>query len=136
MLVKSHVQHARNISYTRSEKPSCLRAQDRRMCGHAHIHIVASTVKAHDMAAIRMQGWENSTYAFKPIVIWDALQRHTCFLWMDSGLELRAPVTWAPQWLAVSLCQIDSVRLCICMYRITCRIHVRYACVCVCSLRI
>lgn len=39
-------------------------------------------------------GWDSSTYAFKPLAIWDALTRAPCFLWMDSGLELRRPIDW------------------------------------------
>lgn len=44
-------------------------------------------------------GWEASSYAFKPVVLWQALQQHRCVLWMDSGLELRQPLRWAPRWL-------------------------------------
>ncbi len=47
------------------------------------------------------QGWETSTYAFKPVVLREALQLSGCILWMDSGLELRQPVAWAPRWLQV-----------------------------------
>jgi hypothetical protein len=39
-------------------------------------------------------GWDSSTYAFKPLAMWDALSRAPCFLWMDSGLELRRPIDW------------------------------------------
>eukprot|EP00802_Teleaulax_amphioxeia_P005790 Tamp_05794.p1 GENE.Tamp_05794~~Tamp_05794.p1 ORF type:complete len:552 (+),score=52.14 Tamp_05794:488-2143(+) len=37
----------------------------------------------------RLNGWEVSTYAFKPLAVAEALQRFACVLWLDSGIELR-----------------------------------------------
>ena len=33
-----------------------------------------------------------STYSFKPVVIFDALQRHDAVLWLDANVELRRPL--------------------------------------------
>jgi len=33
------------------------------------------------------------------VVIWEALRDHSCILWMDSGIEARQSLSWAPTWL-------------------------------------
>eukprot|EP00960_Hanusia_phi_P060278 764457-Hanusia_phi.AAC.2 len=67
---------------------------------------------------VRWTGWEKSTYAFKPIVVREALRDFECILWLDSGeeeegkgggegvsltsragIELRRDITWAFDWL-------------------------------------
>mmetsp|Transcript_17923 Transcript_17923/g.58874 ORF Transcript_17923/g.58874 Transcript_17923/m.58874 type:complete len:533 (-) Transcript_17923:233-1831(-) len=48
---------------------------------------------------VRWTGWEESTYAFKPIVIRKALTDYQCILWLDSGIELRRDVSWAFDWM-------------------------------------
>ncbi|KAJ1492090.1 hypothetical protein T484DRAFT_1772676 [Baffinella frigidus] len=57
-------------------------------------------VRALDFARypphLQSTGWEKSTYAFKPLVVWDALKTHDCILWLDSGIELRRNVTSWP----------------------------------------
>jgi len=47
----------------------------------------------------RWNGWETSTYAFKPLVVSQALDAHDCVLWLDSGVEVRQPLHWARSWL-------------------------------------
>jgi len=50
---------------------------------------------------VRRTGWEHSSYAFKPVVVRDALKTHDCILWLDSGIELRRDVSsWAPRYLS------------------------------------
>lgn len=39
------------------------------------------------------EGWDKSSYAFKPQVILHAVSKYGCVLWLDSSFEIHAPLT-------------------------------------------